>query len=78
MNTENLDERYGPCPQCGTWHDQSRACVRCMNGRTMSRCHRCGEDRHCSLWNSIALCARCVLLILTEWKIRFEEIGELK
>ena len=45
----------------------------------MTRCARCGNLRDCQTRTvyAIALCGECLSLVIREWHIRREEIGEL-
>ena len=43
------------------------------------RCARCDEQKPCRRYaaDGIPFCAECVELIVSEWKIKFEEVGVL-
>lgn len=76
MATVTSMKSYNACPVCGLWHDVTVPCSECLKPAVV-RCHRCGEERQCSTWEHIALCIDCVTLILREWAIKRQEIGQL-
>lgn len=41
------------------------------------KCSRCDENRNCSLYDRVAICAECLRLIVKEWAIRRVEFAEL-
>lgn len=40
------------------------------------KCERCGRPG-CDVEGEAVLCSECIALVIREWRIRFEEFGEL-
>ena len=53
--------------------------VQSHTNRLEALCARCGDKRHCRTYTAeaITICGPCLNLILLEWNLRRQEMGEL-